>query len=466
MATTHAADTEISAHHPTRSLADWIANTPASAVDGGALRWARHCLMDWIGVTVAGAHDPLVAILLDEALADGGAGDIPVVGLGESLRPSDAILVNGSAGHALDFDDVNRTMHGHPTVAVLPAVLTAAIVEGRSLEDALRSFVIGYEIACRVGEMTGDAHYDSGWHATATMGTFGAAAGVSHLLGLDAERAAHALGIATTLASGLKSQFGTMGKPLHAGRAAQNGTKAARWAARGFVSRPDGLECVQGFWETQGPDAAPYDMSWAPGNRFLIQNNLFKFHAACYMTHSAIEANRTLRDRHGFEPADVRKVRLKVSDASLRMCNIPEPETGLQVKFSLRHTAALALAGRNTGAVDSFTDAVANDPGLVELRRRVEIAPVKVDRSMASHAEVTIELDDGRVLHEVHDVGIPATDVDAQEAKLSEKFDTLVAPLLSAEKAAALRGMSLTESGATPLELLKATQPNTPAPSS
>lgn len=459
MATSTAAENQIPlATAPTRALAGWIASTPAGAVDDRALRWARHCLMDWIGVTVAGARDPLVAILLEEALADGGTGDIPVVGRNASLRPSDAVLVNGAAGHALDFDDVNRTMHGHPTVAVLPAVLTAAAVEGRTLEDALRSFVIGYEVACRVGDMTGDGHYDAGWHATATVGTFGAAAGVCHLLGLDADRTAHALGIATTLASGLKSQFGTMGKPLHAGRAAQSGTKAARWAARGFVSRQDGLECVQGFWETQGPDAAPYDMRRAPGERFLIETNLFKFHAACYMTHSAIEANRTLRDRHGFEPADVRKVRLKVSDASLRMCNIPEPKTGLQVKFSLRHTAALALAGRNTGAVDTFTDAVANDPRLIELRRLVEVEPVKIDRDARSRAEVTIELADGRVLHEAHDVGVPATDLEAQETKLSEKFATLVVPLLGAERAEAVRTAALTGTDTAPCDLLRATQ--------
>ncbi|WPZ32564.1 MmgE/PrpD family protein [Thalassobaculum sp. OXR-137] len=458
MASTHAADTDPVATAPTRALADWIAATPGSAVDARALRWARHCLMDWIGVTVAGAGDPLVAILLDEALADGGEGDIPLVGLSQSLRPSDAILINGAAGHALDFDDVNRTMHGHPTVAVMPAVLTAAIVEGRSLEQALRSFVIGYEIACRIGEMTGDGHYDTGWHATATMGTFGAAAGVCHLLGLDAERTAHALGLATTLASGLKSQFGTMGKPLHAGRAAQNGTKAARWAARGFTSRPDGLECVQGFWETQGPDAAPYDIDWTPGTPFLIERNLFKFHAACYMTHSAIEANRTLRTRHGIDPVQVKKVTLKVSEGSLRMCNIPEPETGLQVKFSLRHTAALALAGRNTGAVDTFSDAVANEPDLIELRRRVEVQPVKIDRSEASKAEVVVELTDGRVLHEIHDVGVPATDLDDQEAKLSDKFATLIAPLLGTARAQELRQTALTGTGTAPRDLLLATR--------
>lgn len=454
MATTHPADSETPA--PTRALARWIAHAPA--VDADSLRWARHCLLDWLGVTVAGAQEPLVAILLDEALADGGAGDVPVVGLSARLRPSDAILVNGSAGHALDFDDVNRTMHGHPTVAVMPAVLTVALSEGKSLEDALRAFVIGYEVACRVGEMTGDAHYEAGWHATATVGTFGAAAGVAHLLGLDAERTAHALGLASTLTAGLKSQFGTMGKPLHAGRAAQNGTKATRWAARGFVSRPDGLECVQGFWDTQGPDAAPYTMEWNQASRFLIRNNLFKYHAACYMTHSAIEACRTLRRTHAIDPAQVTGVRLRVSEGSLRMCNIPEPETGLQVKFSLRHTAALALSGRDTGDIDTYTDTVACDPALVDLRRKVDVDAVKVDRAEASKAEVSVQLASGETVHAIHDVAVPASDLDDQEAKLSAKFDTLTTSLLGTDRAAALKAAALT-GDASVKGLLEASQP-------
>lgn len=460
MATSPAAVPQATPLQPTHALATWIASTSPTSVDVRTRRWARHCLLDWLGVTVAGTRDPLVEILLADALDDGGGGDIPIVGRTDRLRPSDAILINGAAGHALDFDDVNRTMHGHPTVAVLPAVLTAAIIEGRSLEDALASFVIGYEVACRVGDMTGDGHYDTGWHATATVGTFGATAGVCHLLGLDAERTAHALGIATTLTAGLKSMFGTMCKPLHAGRAAQNGTRAARWAARGFTSRPDGLECVQGFWETQGPDAAPYDFSWAPGNRFLIESNLFKYHAACYMTHSAIEASRTLRDRHGIAPDDVATVRLKVSEGSLRMCNIPEPETGLQIKFSLRHTAALALSGRDTAAVDTYSDSVAAEPALIDLRRKVEIDPVKVDRSGASRAEVTVELTDGRVFHHAHDVAVPATDLDDQERKLSGKFDALVAPLLGGDQATELRTLVLDgDASDNPMEVLETTQP-------
>ena len=166
---------------PTREIADWIASTPE--VGEEALRWARHCLLDWLAVTLAGAREELVDILVAEALADDGQGSAPLVGRDERLSPSWALLVNGTAGHALDYDDVNTAMRGHPTVAVMPAVLQSGARDGRSLDEVLRAFAVGYEICCLVGEMTGDAHYDRGWHATATVGTFGAAAGMAALHG-------------------------------------------------------------------------------------------------------------------------------------------------------------------------------------------------------------------------------------------------------------------------------------------
>ncbi len=451
----HAFDTTADTLHPTRELAAWIAATPGAAIDARTRRWARHCLLDWLAVTAAGAGDPLVEILAAEALADGGTGAIALAGRSERLSPSWAILVNGAAGHALDFDDVNRTMHGHPTVAVLPAVLTAVAVEGKSLEDVLASFTVGYEAACLVGGMTGDGHYDTGFHATATVGTFGAAAGVCHLLGLDAERTAHAPGLAATMAAGIKSMFGTMAKPLHAGRAAQSGHLAARLAARGFTTRDDALECAQGFWETQAPDAVPAPVTRGPADPYLIEQNLFKYHAACYMTHSSIEACGRLRAEHGITPERVRAVTLRVHRGHLRMCNIPEPESGLEIKFSLRHTAALALAGRDTAAISTYCEAVAHDPALVALRRKITVEPVDLPREQATLAVVTLETVDGETLVCTHDTAVPATDLDDQEAKLSAKFDALTEPVLGAEKAAVLKAMAL-DGDAAPGEVLEA----------
>ena len=447
MAGTHATDEgQATAFGPTMDIARWVAGTALSDIGPDQIRWARHCLLDWIAVTVPGTHDPLVQILVDEALADGAVGPVPLLGRSERLTPSWSILVNGTAGHALDFDDVNRTLHGHPTVAILPAVLTAAAVDGRTLEEALAAFVIGYEAGCLVGKMTGDAHYDKGWHATATVGAFGAAAGVSALMGLDAEKTAYALGTTATMAAGLKSMFGTMCKPMHAGRAAQSGYLAARTTARGFVSRLDALECEQGFWDTQAPDHAAEPVSRQADDPFYIEQNLFKYHAACYMTHSAIEACDALRREHGFTPEDVEGVRLRVAESNLKVCNIPEPTTGLEIKFSLRHTAAMALMGMDTAGIDSYSDANANDPTQVDLRRKVTVEPLSVARTMAAQAEVVVTLADGRVLPRVHDVAVPATDLDVQEAKLSGKFDALVIPVLGSSGANELKSKILSGS--------------------
>ena len=427
MSTTPSADLTAG---PTREIADWVAGAPT--VDQTALCWARHCLLDWLAVTLAGAREELVEILVAEALADDGAGTAPLVGRAEDLTPSWAILVNGAASHALDYDDVNTAMHGHPTVAVMPAVLLSGARQGNSLDEVLRAFTVGYEVCALVGEMTGDGHYDKGWHATATVGTFGAAAGMAALMGLPADRTAHALGTAATMAAGLKSMFGTMAKPFHAGRAAQSGWLAARLAARGWVARPDALECPQGFWDTQAPDHAAFALAGRANAPLQITRNLFKYHAACYLTHSSIEACRGLREAHGLIPERIVRVRLRVAEGHLKVCGIAEPATGLEVKFSLGHTAAMALAGVETGASESYTDAIAARPDLVALRSRIDVEPQASTSTMRTEAEVVIDTTDGLTLTNAFDVGVPATDLDRQEARLAAKYKALVEPVLGA----------------------------------
>src|SRR5438034_1045684 len=218
---------------------------------------ARQCVLDYLGVALAGAADPLVRLLLDELAEAGGAPQASVIGHEERLPALSAALVNGAAAHALDYDDVNMAMPGHPSVAILPGLLALAELKGSSGREVVTAFAAGYETACRIGAALRPGHYNLGFHSTGTVGSFGAAAACARLLGLDAETTAVALGIAGTQAAGLKSQFGTMCKPFHAGKAAHNGLLAARLAQRGFSSRTDIVECVQGFALTHGPAFAP-----------------------------------------------------------------------------------------------------------------------------------------------------------------------------------------------------------------
>ena len=417
---------------PTQELADWIAGVSSAEFTERPRRWARHAILDWFGVTLAGATDPLVGILADDATEAGEQGSARLVGRSETVTPAFAAMINGAASHALDYDDVNKRLHGHPTVPVVPAILALAEQKGLSGREVVDAFIIGYEAECLIGEMMGLAHYDHGWHATATVGTFGAAAGCARMLGLDAGQSAMALGIAATQAAGLKSMFGTMCKPLHAGKAAMNGLMAARWAARGFTSRPDALECAQGFGQTQSTEFAGLPVRPDASAPFAVEENLFKYHAACYLTHSSIEAIRELKQHHDFTADQVTGVRTFVDAGHRKVCDIPEPETGLQVKFSIRHCIAMALSDMDTGDREIYTEATAARPDLVGLRRKVEVEDKVHDNRHA--AEIVIDLADGQSLVQFFDVGMPADDLEAQEARLIAKFRRLAEPIVGSEK--------------------------------
>src|SRR5437660_264041 len=306
---THISDPAI-ATKLTRTLAAQASTVTYDALPEPVRELARQCVLDYYGVALAGADDPLATILLDELAEAGGAAQASIIGHQAKLPALSAALVNGAIGHALDYDDVNLAMPGHPSVAILPGLIALAEQRNSTGREVVAAFVAGYETACRIGMALRPGHYDRGFHATGTVGAFGAAAACAHLLGLDAEATARALGIAGTQAAGLKPQFGTMCKPFHAGKASQNGLLAARLAARGFSSRTDLVECVQGFAATHGPDFHPEAALAEPPNGFHIYANLFKYHAACYMTHAPIECGRELREKHGVTPDAIADITL------------------------------------------------------------------------------------------------------------------------------------------------------------
>ncbi len=431
--------TDIAAQGLTRALSEQARGLAYADLPEEIRALARQCVLDYVACTLAGAAEPLTTMLLAEMAEQGGRDEAGVIGHAARLPAASAALVNGAAAHALDFDDVNLAMPGHPSVAILPALLALAEARGASGAAVIAAFVAGYELQCRLGTTIAPGHYDVlGFHATATVGSFGAAAACAHLLGLDADQAATALGIAGTQAAGLKSMFGTMCKPLHAGKAAYNGLLAAKLAARGFTSRTDVLECAQGFARTHSPDFNPERAFADPPGGFHIRNNLFKYHAACYLTHAPIEAARQLRAQHGVTPDQVARIRLRLDEACDRVCNIAAPRSGLEAKFSLRLTTAMALAGVDTGGLTNYSAATAADPTLIALRDKVEFdfRP----KTGPTRAELTLELTDGTRLTAQYDSGVPASDVADQGRRLEEKFAALVEPILGRGKAGDLLG--------------------------
>ncbi len=416
----------------TLALVDRVLETRFEELPTEIVEVSRQCLLDWIGVTLAGGSEPLVDSLLDEVVEQGGNPQASLIGRGMKVSMQQAALVNGAASHALDYDDVHAAHTGHPSVAIIPALLALAEHRGASGAEFIEAFTAGYETICRMGRLVNPDHYERGFHATATLGAFGAAAACARLLGLDEQRTAYALGIAGTQASGLKSMFGTMCKPLHAGLAARNGLLATSLAARGFDSRADVIECAQGFAATQSGD---FDVEAAladPPGGYHMRANLFKYHAACYLTHAAIECAGRIREQDGFNPDSIREVVVRVNPGCDTVCNIPEPETGLESKFSLRMTTAFALAGIDTAMIANYNEAHCADPDLVGLRDRTTIEFDPNIGRMAS--EVRVILENGIGFADTHDASVPCADVGEQGRRLEAKFHSLVDGLVG-EKA-------------------------------
>jgi len=390
----------------------------------------KQCLLDWFAVTIPGAQEELTDILIREALEDGAKGPASLVGRSERTLPSTAALINGAASHALDYDDVNFSMGGHPTVTVVPALLALGEQVKASGRLFIESFVAGYETSGRIGRLVAPSHYTKGFHVTGTVGSFSATAAAGRMLGLTGQQLAVAFGIAATQAAGLKANFGTMCKPLHAGTASEHGLRAARLAARGFTARGDSLECDQGFASSQSDHLEVDAALGEPPQGWHLRNNLFKYHAACYLTHAPIECAREIRLKSNFPPERVKKILLRIDAGADKVCNIESPKTGLEAKFSLRQTVAMALTGVDTANLDTYSDAVTQEPKIRALRDKmaIEFKP----RWAQSVAEMAIELDDGTMLETRHDSGIPWSDVAKQRQALETKFDSLVTPILGA----------------------------------
>lgn len=421
---------------PEATLATEIAELTADRIPAAARTVAGQCVLDGLGVALAATAEPAVRVVREVARAEGPAGAATLLGHGGRTGVRAAALVNGTAAHALDYDDVLGAMGGHPTVPVLPAALALAEAREADGRALLTAVVAGIETEARVGIALGDTHYARGFHSTATAGTLGAAAAACSLLGLPADRVRVALAIAATSASGLKANFGTMTKPLHAGQAAAAGLLAAQLAAAGFTASDTGLTERRGLLPVLSDDPVPEALSAPFGAPWHVESVLFKFHAACYLTHAAIDAALELRER-GLDPAEIETAEVTVPPGHLGVCALPEPRSGLEGKFSLRFTVALALS---TGATDEarFTDRTVSDPALVALRDRVVVRTADDVAHFAGRLAVTTRA--GRTWHAEGDVGTPRwrDHPDEQAPRLEHKFLGLVTPVLGAARTARL----------------------------
>ncbi|MCX7559881.1 MmgE/PrpD family protein [Sulfitobacter sp. F26204] len=397
------------------TITNQLVDFAAQRVPADAAAMMRLSLFDWAACGIAGAQESEFDRFVSIQLASQQGGHL-VLGGGRTSA-STAALVNGVLSHALDYDDTHFDHIGHPSVAVVPAVLALSEQTGVDLAALCDAAAIGVEASIAVGIWLGRAHYQIGYHQTATAGAFGATLGACRLLNLAPRQVRHALGLCASMASGIKAQFGTMAKPLNAGLAARSGVEAALWAEAGVTAAQDGLAGPLGFGPThhgQGTDIGLPVADWR------INRISHKFHACCHGLHAMLEALRGA----SMQIDQIEAIQIRTHPRWMSVCNIADPQTGLAAKFSYGQTAAMALTGYDTAAIGNFTDALAQSGQLKSLRQRVTVS--EDTRLSETQSEVAITLTDGRISHLRADLMAPMS--------LAERADKLKG------KAAALLG--------------------------
>jgi 2-methylcitrate dehydratase PrpD len=382
-----------------------LAALPDESLSKAGRALAAMSLFDWLVVARAGAQEPLSHIIRAYVMDESGRADASVVGASVKAPARAAALANGTISHALDYDDTHFAHIGHLSVGVMPAALAVAEAVGAPATAVRDAFLVGAEAACRIGMVLGRKHYERGFHQTATAGAFGATVAAGRLLGLTGEEMRNGLSLVSTRASGLKSQFGTMGKPVNAGVAASNGVEAALLAQRGMVSCDDGLGGPQGFIDTHAEEALEAE-AWAepPPARFLFEDNKYKLHACCHGAHAMLNALVEARRTRQLSPERVEKIVLRTNPRWLRVCDIKAPRTGLEAKFSYGLLAGMAIAGVDTAADRSYVDSLCADPVLLEMGRRVTVTGDQAVSDTA--AELVLTLRGGEEVRLTHDLAV------------------------------------------------------------
>ncbi|KRE18248.1 2-methylcitrate dehydratase [Bosea sp. Root381] len=379
-----------------------IAGFDAGQVSAKALKQARTCILDTIGVTLAGAGEPCTRILAETPGVAEAPGKALLMGTAQRTSMLDAALINGTASHALDFDDFSGHLGGHQSVPLVPLLFALADERGSTGKALIAAYAVGVETEIRLARAVNFHHYDKGWHPTATLGVFGAAAAAAHFIGLDARRTATALAIAASSASGLKANFGTMTKPLHIGQCGRSGLLAALLAERGFDAALDAMEHKQGFLDVFNGQGT-YDVdklfeNWADPLEIADDTIGLKQYPCCGSTHSAIFMMQQLRREHGLRPDDVAAITLLPHGRRLRHTDNPRPQTALEAKFSVQYVCARALKD-GTVRLKDFEGEAHFDPviqHLLDVTQASAHPEMRDDAPEQWGSEVIVDLKDGR----------------------------------------------------------------------
>lgn len=419
------------------ALAAFVSTTQFDDIPVDGVHAARRCLLDYVGSAIRGSVEPPGRMAQRVVQTLGAGTDASLFPDGKAASVLGAAFANGVSGHIVELDDLHNPSTFHPAAPIIPAILAVGQATRATGRDLIRAIVLGYEVGIRVAEAVNPTHYRY-WHPTGTCGVFGAAAGVSALLGLDANQTSHALGSAGTQASGLWAFIdeGAMSKHLHTGRAAENGVVAAYLAAKGFTGAHRIVESPRGFVAATTAGADPSKAIDGLGaGRLKILENGFKIHACCGHTHTALDLAIALGERIPSE--HIERVRVGTYQVAVDVAGIENPQTAYEARFSLRFTTALGITTGMAG-LDSFSDASIRDPQVRDLMSRIDIA-VEPELTRKYPQEWGCRLDvltvDGERVSATtsHPRGMPANPLD--DVALETKFLTLVESVVDRQTA-------------------------------
>ncbi len=387
----------------TQSLAQYIASPTFGDAYEDACEVAKRGFIDTVGTMIAGSSEPVVKIVMEHYAAYKEPKEAPVPFAGVLKPSAQAACINATAGHALDYDDV--AMSGHPSTVLVPAILAEGHYLGASGEQALRAYIVGYEVWAELVNREAGKYHLKGWHPTGVLGTVACAAATASLHGLDQTQSAAALAIAASMASGLVANFGTMTKPFHAGRAAANGIEAVRLAKLGMTASPDVFEHKAGYLRAltiAGEVDVDSPADQLGGRPRLLEYGLsIKRYPVCYSCHRTIDGMLSLIEQNDLKSDEVKSVLATIGPAQASMLRNHTPQTGLEAKFSIEFAIASALVDREVGLrqlTDDFVQQSEVQEQFAKVSTDIDEKPCPLEPAFAYHDRVQIQTTDGRLL--------------------------------------------------------------------
>jgi len=403
----------------TKALASYVVSNRYEDMPADVTHEAKRALLNFVGCAIGGSREPAVETAIRALDPFSGERTASLLARRERFDPLYASVINGISGHVFEYDDTTPMNYIHPTPPVASALFAYASANRVSGREFLHAFLMGFEVESRIGNAVYPAHYNAGWHITATAGVFGAAAAIGKLFRLSTQEMIWAFGLAATQASGLREMFGSMAKSFHAGHAARNGYLSAVLAKSGFTAGVHGIEGARGFAPVV---ASQYDLSKITaglGEDFQIRYNTYKPYPCGIVVQPTIDGCIDIHREYKPAPDGIRAVRVRVAPLVLDLCNKRDITQGLDSKYSIYHAAALGLVRGKAGILE-FTDEAVNDPAIKHVRGRV--TPIADPSITEDQSDIEVELANGNVLHHFVECSLGNLKKPLSDRQLEEKF--------------------------------------------